>query len=147
MNPVIRKTNYKDRPAISVETEKAVALFLPEDGGKLASVRIKADDWEFLAQMPDQSYRVLAYDGSYVDAECSACDEMFPTIDPCSPSAFFAEYPDHGEVCRMSHNVTISENAVTFAVTSEKLGYTYQNRQSDALRFPQFVGDALYASG
>lgn len=126
MRPIIRRINYKDRPAIAVETNKLIALFLPEDGGKLASLRTKSDYWEFLAQTDNKNYRTLAYDGSYVDAECSACDEMFPTIDPCVPSADFGEYPDHGEVCRMVHEVYIEEDGVRFYVRSRNLKYTYQ---------------------
>ena len=30
---------YKDRPAIRVDTGALTALFLPEDGGKLASLK------------------------------------------------------------------------------------------------------------
>ncbi len=128
MKPIIRWTTYKDRPAVTVETNKAVALFLPEDGGKLASLQAKSDHWEFLTQTDNEAYRVLAYDGSYIDAECSACDEMFPTIDPCMPSPNFGEYPDHGEVCRMAHSVQIDEQGINIGVASKQLHYTYTKR-------------------
>lgn len=128
MKPMIRKANYKDRPAICVETGKLRALFLPEDGGKLASLQAKSDNWEFLTQTDNEAYRVLTYDGSYVDAECSACDEMFPTIDPCTPSPNFGMYPDHGEVCRMQHDVFTEDDSVRFFVTSRNLDYTYQKK-------------------
>ncbi len=128
MKPIIRWSTYKDRPAVAVETNKLIALFLPEDGGKLASLCTTADNWEFLTQTDNPSYRVLSYDGSYVDAECSACDEMFPTIDPCTPSADFREYPDHGEVCRMTHDVHMGDDSVRFFVKSKNLEYTYQKK-------------------
>lgn len=120
--------SFKGRKAVIVMTERAIATFLPQDGGKLASLQSANDRWEFLAQAQQEEYRVLAYDGSYVDAQCDACDEMFPTIDPCKPVGFLPEYPDHGEVCRMEHQVRLDDSGVTFFVHSELLNYDYEKR-------------------
>lgn len=127
MKSVITQGRYKDRPAILIKTPRAVATFLPEDGGKLASLQA-ADGWEFLEQAKGDAYGVLAYDGSYVEAECSACDDMYPTIDPCTPSPHFPEYPDHGEVCRMPFTVKVEEQSFTLSVVSRRLGFTYEKR-------------------
>ena len=81
----IIRTTYKSRPALAVTTPAMTALFLPEDGGKLASVTA-ADGFEFLCQNPAPDYAPLAYDGSYVDSECASFDDMFPTVDPYTPT-------------------------------------------------------------
>ncbi|MBE6598506.1 MAG: hypothetical protein E7638_03575 [Ruminococcaceae bacterium] len=97
---MIKETMYKDRPAISVEGGGLTAVFLPEDGGKMASLRTAAGE-ELLCGAKGERYLPLTPDGSYVDAECSAFDDMFPAIDPCTIDGH--DYPDHGEVCRIPH--------------------------------------------
>jgi hypothetical protein len=62
----IKETGYKDIPAIKVETEKLEALFLPEYGGKCASLRDKKNGREFLQEAPGAYYKRLAYDGNYI---------------------------------------------------------------------------------
>ena len=65
----------------------------------------------------------LTHDGGYVDSECSALDDMLPTIDP-SPS--FAEryrsveHPDHGETCRLSYEAIVSGNEVRLVARSKR---------------------------
>ena len=94
---------YKGRPALRVETGALRALFLPEDGGKLASLTAP-DGFEFLCQNPAPAYARLAYDGRYIESECASWDDMFPTIDPYTPpTGRYAgmTLPDRGEVCRL----------------------------------------------
>jgi len=100
---MISQTWYKNRPAVCVRSANLEALFLPQDGGKMVSLK-DTEGNEYLEQAPGAEYLPLAYNGSYIEAECSSFDDMFPTIDPWAPSeGEFAgvEYPDHGEVCRM----------------------------------------------
>lgn len=96
------------------------ATFLPEDGGKMASLKNTAG-FEYLAQAPGKNYQILNYTGNYVDSECSGFDDMFPTIDPYTPKKGFYKgiiYPDHGEVCRMPSEYSMNEESVTFAFQS-----------------------------
>lgn len=97
---MIYETTYKDRFAITVEGKELTAVFLPKDGGKLASLKTLTGI-ELLEQAKGDHYLPLTIDGSYIDAECSAFDDMFPTIDPCTMAKH--DYPDHGEVCRREH--------------------------------------------
>lgn len=104
---------YKGRPALRIETGALTAHFLPEDGGKLASLTAP-DGFEFLCQNPAPAYARLAYDGSYIDSECASWDDMFPTIDPYTPpTGRYAglTLPDHGEVCRLPMEVGTAEGA------------------------------------
>lgn len=114
--PVSMETaSYKDRPAVRVTTEVMTALFLPEDGGKLVSVRSMADGFEFLCQNPAPAYAPLTLSGSYIASECSSWDDMFPTIDPWTPEdGPYAgrTWLDHGEVCRLKPEAVITDGGV-----------------------------------
>jgi len=92
---------YKDIEALICETAAVRAVFLPDYGAKLTSLIGKANGREFLEQDPGVTYRKPVYAGSYVEAECSAFDDMFPTIDTIISSEYpweGVELPDHGEV-------------------------------------------------
>ncbi len=115
----MEKTWYKDRPAIRIRSSKLTALFLPEDGGKMASLR--DSDQEFLAQAPNAEYAVLRPDSDYILSECSGFDDMFPTIDSYTPEKgvyYGIPYPDHGEVCRYPMEVSETDNTVCFHFVS-----------------------------
>ena len=111
---------YKGRPALRVETGALRALFLPEDGGKLASLTAP-DGFEFLCQNPAPAYARLAYDGRYIESECASWDDMFPTIDPYTPpTGRYAgmTLPDHGEGCRLPMTVEELPDGVAFRADS-----------------------------
>ena len=112
---MIKQAQYKDRPAICLETGKASVLFLAEDGGKMASFRYGGR--EYLAQAPGGSYLRLGPRSDYVSCECSGFDDMFPTIDPCRLDGH--TYPDHGEVCRIPHAVSREGDAVRFSCAAD----------------------------
>ena len=98
----IRRSRYKDQPAITLKSEAIVAQFLPGVGAKMCSLLYKPANLELLMQRPNEQYLLAPYDGDYVaQGECSGFDEMFPSIDKC----FYEGYPwrgtpipDHGEV-------------------------------------------------
>ncbi len=99
----IQPTTYKDLPALRLTTSALEAVLLPGQGGKIASLREKGGEFEYLWQRPGAVYRPLGVDTDYVDAECSGYDDMFPTIDPwkaVSDSGDLLVYLDHGEVSR-----------------------------------------------
>ncbi len=119
---------YKDRPAVRVTTRTLSALFLPEDGGKLVSVTAVADGFEFLCQNPAERYTRLAYDGAYVASECASWDDMFPTIDPYTPETgdyAGVTYPDHGEVCRLPMDTTVTGEMLILSCTSRLFPIVY----------------------
>ena len=127
----ITHDTYKNRPALRVTTTSLSALFLPEDGGKLASVTANTDGFEFLCQNPAMAYARLAYDGCYVDSECASWDDMFPTIDPYTPTAgdyAGITYPDHGEVCRLPMTVTTEGDSLILSCVSRLFPITYEKR-------------------
>lgn len=124
---MIKKTLYKDRPAVEIRCDEFSALFLPLDGAKLASFKTKNGE-EFLAQATGDKYRRLDIEADYEKSECSAFDDMFPTIDPCVINGM--KYLDHGEVCRREHGMEITDNAVTFSCRLPALNVFYKKTVS-----------------
>lgn len=120
---MIKNTFYKDRPAIQITDGQLTATFLSLDGAKLVSLKNKSGT-ELLAQRNGEKYRILNIGTSYVEAECSAFDDMFPTIDPCVINGMY--YLDHGEVARREHVATVDGDAVTFTCDLESLNIKYQ---------------------
>jgi hypothetical protein len=122
----IYRTLYKNVTAIALETDLVRVLFLPENGGKLASIVQKNTSREFLVQAPGLDYKELAYDGDYVESECSGFDDMFPTIDRC----FYTDHPwkgiempDHGEVCALKWHYEIQEHCLYMYVYGVRFPY------------------------
>ena len=130
----VHMTTYKDRPAVAVAGVGLTALLLPEDGGKMASLK-SASGQEYLCRDPGAAYRRLTPEGSYVEAECSAFDDMFPTIDPCTfenvPWAG-VEYPDHGEVCRLPMQWKADERGITLTCPSRLFPTVFEKRVAPA---------------
>ena len=123
-------TAYKDRPAVAVKSDTLTALILPMDGGKMASLKT-AEGHELLAQAPGTAYRILTPDGSYVDAECSGFDDMFPTIDHFTHGegeCAGIPYPDHGEVCRLPAETEIGKDFVRLCISSRLFPIAFEKR-------------------
>lgn len=128
---------YKDLEAVIAETEKLTAVFLPSQGGKLVSLVCRKNGKDYLAQRDEAIYRRLGPDTQYTAAECSAYDDMFPTIDPWEiPDGPLkgARYLDHGEVCRLPHDFTIGEDSVHTFVRSNELPFTFERVISENTR-------------
>ncbi|MDR3644277.1 MAG: hypothetical protein P4M02_04295 [Clostridia bacterium] len=125
---MIKKGFYKDVDAIEVKTEKLSALFLPQLGGKLCSLKT-AGGLEFMAENPGESYQALDLDGSFVATECAGFDDMLPTIDPCTITLSNGQsryYYDHGEVCRVPWSAQIDGDHLVMGVRSPQDDYFFQ---------------------
>lgn len=128
-------SNYKDRPAVIVESDFLIATILPEDGGKIVSLRVRETGKELLVTREQEQYRVLAYDGSFEKSECSGFDDMFPTVDPYTPEEGTYEgitYPDHGEICRLQHDVKMLDDGVILHASSKLFPIDFQRKVTTA---------------
>lgn len=131
----IQESKYKDRPAVILESDSFIATFLPQDGSKLVSLRVRASGKELLVNKEGEEYKVLKYTGDYVSSECSGFDDMFPTVDPYTPSEGFYKgihYPDHGEVCRITYCARISEQGLLMEAKSKLFSLDYSKIISEA---------------
>lgn len=130
----LSETRYKDIPAITLESDDLAVQVLPGHGAKIASLVYKKTGREFLVQEKGTAYKTFSYDGSYVEAECSGFDDMFPTID----RMFYTDYPwkgleapDHGEVCSLAWDWEIRDDALDLQVHGVRFPYLLQK----SLRF------------
>ncbi len=128
---MVYESTYKDQKAIALENGSLRCLFLPDTGASLASVYLKEQSRELLVQRPEPNYRRVPFGGSYVDAECSGMDDMFPTIDAC----YYERFPwsgvklaDHGEVWNLPFAADLSETDVMFSARGIRLPYLFMKR-------------------
>jgi len=131
----IYENKFKDRPAVVVESGSFIATFLPQDGGKLVSLKVRGSGKELMVVKKEPNYKVLAYDGDYVSSECSGFDDMFPTVDPYKPSEGFYKgihYPDHGEVCRIAYHAGVSDTELVMEAKSKLFSLEYGKVISEA---------------
>ena len=67
----IYASQYKDQPAITIESDAIRAQFLPSIGSKMCSLVYKPLQRELMVQNPSEKYLLQPYDGHYESAECS----------------------------------------------------------------------------
>ena len=131
MTASVSDSHYKDHSAVTVESEALRAIFLPALGGKLASLVHKGSGIDFLLQAKNPNYKSLAYDGVYVDAECSGFDDMFPTIDRSFCESFpwsGTAMPDHGEVCALRWDLMKRKTEIRMSVRGVRFAYRLDKR-------------------
>ena len=128
MTVSIRESRYKDQVAVTIESDRIAAQFLPATGTNLCSLIYKPQGLEMLIQRSAARYRVAPYGGDYVEqGECAGMDDMFPTIDRC----FYERYPwqgtalpDHGEVWSLPWECHVEEGSrLHFAAYGVRLPY------------------------
>ncbi|MGI6667999.1 MAG: DUF5107 domain-containing protein [Acetivibrionales bacterium] len=129
MSIKVYDSTYKDQKAVALESKTLKVKFLPELGGKMASLVYKESSREFLVQTENPQYKILQYDGDYVAAECSGFDDMFPTID----SFYYHDYPwqgirvpDHGEVCGLKWDYSIQQDCLYMCVFGVRFPYKFE---------------------
>jgi len=122
----IYNSGYKNVESVAMESDELVVQFLPGYGGKMASLFHKKTSREFLVQAGNAEYKVLKYDGNYVESECSGFDDMFPTIDRVYYNDYpwkGTEVPDHGEVCGLSWDYEIRGECLYMCVHGVRFPY------------------------
>ena len=134
---------YKNKPSMTLENDSLRAEFLPDPGGKMASLVSKRTGFEFLVQRPNPTYRDQPFAGVYVDGECSGFDDMFPTIDACACEHDpwqGIELADHGEVWPLPWDVLFAdEYSLKMSVHGIRFPYLLEKRitlmENASLRF------------
>jgi hypothetical protein len=129
----IYESQYKDQPAITIESEVIRAQFLPGIGAKMASLVYKPRDFELMVQSPGEAYLLQPFDGEYVAGECAGFDDMFPTIDACYYDRFpwqGTKMADHGEVWSLRWQHKVEGGTVHFTVYGVRFPYKLEKRVS-----------------
>lgn len=125
------ESTYKDQRAMALESDELLFKFLPDFGAGIASITDKRTGKEFLVQRPEPKYRTVPFEGSYVDAECSGLDDMFPTIDTCHYEKDpwkGARLSDHGEVWNLKAKTQTTKEEAVFTIYGIRLPYVFEKR-------------------
>lgn len=125
---IVKESKFKNVLAFELITKSNTAKVVPLEGGKIASFKDRKSGKEYLLQNPSEKFLHTGFDDDFVDGECCGFDDMFPTIDPVSviyPDGTIMEYPDHGEVARVSFSYETTENSLTLHFSSARFGYEY----------------------
>lgn len=122
----IYTSRYKDQTAVTIESKKIRAQFLPAIGAKLSSLFYKPIKYELLVQRPGIKYLLQPFDGDYVAGECSGMDDMFPTIDVCfcdQPPWEGIKMADHGEVWSLNWDQGVDGGRLHFGINGVRFPY------------------------
>ncbi len=123
---MIALSKYKNKKSIILESTKIRAEFIPDPGGKLASLINKETGYEYMLQRKNEKYLDQPFAGVFVDGECSGYDDMFPTIDTCkyqNEPWKEVEMADHGEVWSLPWDYSIDNLSLHLSVKGVRFPY------------------------
>jgi hypothetical protein len=130
---MILNSCYKNKKSIVLENSRIQAEFIPECGGKMASLINRETGYEYLLQGTEELYQDQPFEGRFVDGECSGYDDMFPTIDICH----YQNQPwkgvtmaDHGEVWSIPWKYSNYEDTLNMWVSGIRFPYTLEKSVS-----------------
>jgi hypothetical protein len=129
----IAASRYKDKDAFVLSSGGLSATVIPSAGAAIASLVDRSSGRELLVQRRGEAYRSPSYGGAYADGECSAFDDMFPTIDACHYESHpwtGAQLPDHGEVWSLPWDHAVDGTALRLRVRGVRLPYLLEKRVS-----------------
>lgn len=114
------------------------AALIPALGGKIASLRHKALDFELMAQ-PGGDYRLPSLGAAFSDYDASGFDDAFPSVGaapgldtPCGR----VDYPDHGEIWSARMAAHWDGERIGMCYDSAILPYRYE-------KFATLMGESL----
>jgi galactose mutarotase-like enzyme len=93
VNPIRR-----DMTAILLATPHLAVRILPQEGGRVESLRSPISGLEFLTQSQRQGrYPEPSQDRLFQDGPCAGIEECLPTVGPCRTREDEDKIPDHGD--------------------------------------------------
>lgn len=104
-------TAWSANSSIVVENDDLRLEVLPQYGGKIASLKSKADDIEWLLP-PQQPYAGFDSTDAFSSSDLGGFDECFPSVSACTDSAGH-RIPDHGDLWGVPWQVAETKNALT----------------------------------
>ena len=98
-------TKYLNIDAIVLENDQLIVHILPNLGGKVASIKSKKTDYEYIFQASKKAYDFPDYAASFEKYDTSGIDDCIPTIDACIDPISKSELPDHGDVWSLAWEI------------------------------------------
>jgi hypothetical protein len=89
-----------------LENHLLKVVILPDNGGKLASIKCQRTETEFLLR--GSRYERVAEFGPFArfeESDCAGWDECLPTVSASRPMGGGASIPDHGDFWRLPWNI------------------------------------------
>jgi galactose mutarotase-like enzyme len=104
--------------AVRLQNEKLNVDVLPDNGGRIASIRCRRTGTEFL--LGGSTYGAIAAfseDAAFEESDCAGWDECLPTISRASSDAGGFNAPDHGDLWRRPWTILEqTENLITLSI-------------------------------
>lgn len=123
----VTATTWLGQPALALSTRALRIVTVPGMGAKIVSLLNLRTGREWLLPSAARAFVPPGYGASFVDADMSGWDEIFPTTNACVyPSGAYAgtQLPDHGEVWSLPWDVEDGpEASIQLASTGRALPY------------------------
>lgn len=91
---------------ICVQSADLSVDLLPDNGGRVASIRCKRTGTEFLLSGSNYSAKAsFTSEMQFEESDCAGMDECLPTVSISQPGSTEGSAPDHGDLWRHSWRV------------------------------------------
>lgn len=130
---MIENVNFKGLDALKYSNLNIELIIIPSYGGKLASIKNKLTNREFLFQSKNNILKIPKYASNFSEYDSSGFDEVFPTIDACpypDGSNKNKNVPDHGELWTLPWSYEIKNNSIKLQVKSPNFSYILEKEVS-----------------
>jgi galactose mutarotase-like enzyme len=103
----------------SLQNTELAIIVIPEEGGRLASLRSLRSGVEFLTQSRRSGpYPQHGFNANFQDGPCAGIEECLPTVGRCSPQTQGGPAPDHGDFWQLAWDVVAcSDNQLSLAAS------------------------------
>lgn len=108
---------YKNMEFLNLENEDLSVILLPDLGFKIASIKHKIKNFEFVFQPTDGKYEKAKYGDDFSKYDTSGIDDCIPSIDICLYPGTGINLVDHGDVWSLKWNVEPTYNGYVGKVT------------------------------
>lgn len=124
----IHETEYFGQRGWRLENKTLCAVFLPRQGGKVASLRLRHSNFELLFQNPKPAFGTPCTGSAFHEFEACGMDDAFPCIGagPVTVGGQTVAYPDHGEIWSAAFEATPLADGLRLTYHSPLLGYLYE---------------------
>jgi galactose mutarotase-like enzyme len=119
---------------------------LPDNGGRVASIRCRLTGTEFLLDGSDYEAQArFTADATFEESDCAGIDECLPTVAACGPETVSGSVPDHGDLWRRGWHVeNKSENSVLLSTKCFSRPVSFTRRiqvQGSNVLFEYLIGN------
>lgn len=95
-----------EQAPIMLRSEQMEAMVLPQEGGRIASLRSLRTGLEFLAQSNRQYTQLRpSVSARFQDGPSAGIEECLPSVAPCGPETLGGAVPDHGDFWQLEWTV------------------------------------------